>query len=153
LRDGPFGPGSAQLFVQPAQERPSTLQEDELEAQLHDIAMLDVLSNNADRKRTHLMLAADGRLRAIDNALTFLPYPRQRTALIELGGEALPPRSAERVQVLARDTARLESLHARLQRLLSDVEADAFVHRTTELADDPTYPVLDDWDGRPFEWW
>jgi len=32
-------------------------------------------------------------------------------------------------------------------------EVDAFGHRVAELAADPTYPLLDDWDGRPFEWW
>ena len=153
LRDAPFGPGSAQLFVEPASERPAAQAEDELEAQLHDIAALDVLVNNADRKRSHLMLVSDGRLRAIDNALTFLPYPRQRTALIALGGEPLPDATANRVQSLAGDAARLDALRTRLARLLSDVEVEAFVHRVKELADDPTYPVLDDWDGRPFEWW
>ena len=40
---------------------------------------------------------------AIDNALSFLPYPRQRTALISLGGSQLPSRLAKRVQGLAGD--------------------------------------------------
>jgi hypothetical protein len=153
LRDTPFGPGSAQLFVAPAQERVSGRDLEALEEQLRDIAALDVLINNADRKRSHLMLARDGRVRAIDNALSFLPYPRQRTALIALGGSPLADGLTRRLQAIAADTERLEPLRARLSRLLSGVEVDAFVNRVGELADDPTFPVLDDWDGRPFEWW
>lgn len=151
LRPGPFGPGSAQLFVAPAAEPPRRIAT--LERQLRDIATLDVLINNADRKRTHLMLARDGRIRAIDNALSFLPYPRQRTALISLGGDQLPDSTAAQLRALAADELRMRTLSTRLGRLLNDIETEAFAHRVAELADDPTYPVLDDWDGRPFEWW
>ncbi len=63
----------------------------DLEEQLRSLAALDVLINNADRKRAHLLLGDDGRVRGIDNALSFLAYPRQRTVLIELGGQPLPP--------------------------------------------------------------
>ena len=122
-------------------------------AQVREIAMLDALINNADRKRAHLMLGADMRMRAIDNALTFLPYPRQRTALIELGGSRLPRRTRRRLHALAADAEAMTALRTRLLRLLSVREVDAFVCRVEELDADPTYPVLDDWDGRPFEWW
>jgi hypothetical protein len=112
-----------------------------------------VLINNADRKRTHLLVIDGPSVRAIDNALSFLPYPRQRTALISLGGSQVPARLAKRVQNLAHDETRMAELRTRLGRLLSETEVDAFGHRVVELAQDPTYPVLDDWDGRPFEWW
>jgi hypothetical protein len=153
LRDGPFGPGSAQLFVHPANRRPSTAEAADLEMQLRDVAMLDVLVNNADRKRSHLLVTTAMCIAAIDNALTFLPYPRQRTALLSFGGSQLPQRTAQRVRDLARDAQRLDTLRAVLSALLSGREVTAFTHRVRELAADPTYPVLDDWDGRPFEWW
>jgi hypothetical protein len=153
LRDGPLGPGSVQLFVQTLEEAPGAEQTQPIEAQLHDIAALDVLVNNADRKRTHLMIGTDLRVRAIDNALTFLPYPRQRTALISLGGSALPAPTSARVGALATDAKRRHRLRRALTRLLSQAEVDAFAHRLDELAAEPYYPVLDDYDGRPFDWW
>ncbi len=153
LRDGPLGPGSVQLFVHVLEERLSAKQADRVEGQLRAVAALDVLINNADRKRTHLLVTDGPRIRAIDNALSFLPYPRQRTALIALGGSALPAHLARRVQRLAGDAARMTELLTRLRRLLNEAEVDAFSHRVAELAADPTYPVLDAWDGRPFEWW
>lgn len=153
LRDGPLGPGSLQLYVHPVTVAQDTGGVDTLEQQLREVAALDVLVNNADRKRAHLLVTSGPRVRAIDNALTFLPYPRQRTALIALGGSELPEETAGRLRALADDEPRLGELRARLARLLSAAEVDAFVHRVRELADDPVYPELDDWDGRPFEWW
>jgi len=153
LRDGPAGPGSLQLFVHAAKQRPAAEEVVSLEQQLRDVAALDALVNNADRKRSHLMITGGGWIRAIDNALTFLPYPRQRTALIALGGDALPHETAARVRALANESDRLDALQLRLSRLLSSTEVDAFAYRVMELAADPTYPKLDEWDGRPFEWW
>jgi hypothetical protein len=152
LRDGPHGPGSVQLFIHAAEEgeaQPVAA----LEEELRGLAALDVLINNADRKRAHLLLGDDGHLRGIDNALSFLPYPRQRTVLIQLGGEPVPPSVVERVQALAADRTRRSRLDNQLGRLLDDSEVIAFNERLDALAADPVYPPLDPWDGRPFEWW
>ena len=153
LRDGPLGPGSVQRFVHVLEQPLTPEQGSRLESQLRAVALLDVLINNADRKRTHLLVVDGPNVRAIDNALSFLPYPRQRTALISLGGSEVPPRLAKRLQDLAADETRMTALQTRLRRLLSEPEVVAFGHRVTELAADPIYPVLDAWDGRPFEWW
>jgi hypothetical protein len=152
LRDGPHGPGSMQLFVHGPLEGTNPIPE-ALEEQLRSLAALDVLINNADRKRAHLLLGDDGRIRGIDNALSFLPYPRQRTVLIELGGEPLPTLVAGRVRELASDGVRRATLRTELGCLLDRDEVAAFDERLDLLAAAPVYPVLDPWDGRPFEWW
>lgn len=153
LRDGPLGPGSVQQFVDVIDRELHDDEDELLDPRLRDIAALDVLVNNADRKRAHLLVTADGALRGIDHGLTFLPYPRQRTVLIDLGGTPLPSSTAAAVTSLAADRARRDALCARLSHLLAAPEVDAFSHRLRELAADPTYPLLDPWDGRPFEWW
>jgi len=153
VRDGPLGSGSLQLFVDVAERELEETDAELLDPLLRNVAALDVLVNNADRKRAHLLVTRDGRLRGIDHGLTFLQYPRQRTVLIDLGGTPLPSATASRVAALARDPARRDGLRSRLLRLLSPPEVDAFGHRLAELAADPVYPVLDPWDGRPFEWW
>jgi hypothetical protein len=152
LRDGPHGPGSVQLFVHsPAQDTQPPAAT--LEEQLRSLAALDVLINNADRKRAHLLLSDDGRIRGIDNALSFLAYPRQRTVLIELGGQPLAEPVARRVGELAADDERRTHLRTELVRLLERGEVAAFEGRLDELAAAQVYPALDPWDGRPFEWW
>jgi hypothetical protein len=152
LRDGPHGPGSVQLYIHSGEEPQPDRAAPDLEAQLRRLAMFDILANNADRKQAHLLVDGGGHLWGIDNALTFLPYPRQRTVLLELGGSDLDPDDVELVRRLRDGDARA-GLRAALLRLLSPAEVDAFEGRLEELAAHPWYPRLDDWDGRPFEWW
>ena len=152
LRRGPHGPGSLQRFVHYRDEPLSREEAASVEAELPVLAAFDVLANNADRKRAHLLVSRDARLWGIDNALTFLPYPRQRTVLIDLGGEPVPDAVATRLAALADDTAARRALRDALGLLIADEEADATDARIAELAAEPRFPVLDDWDGRPFEW-
>jgi len=125
LRDGPLGPGSVQRFVHVLDEALTAERAGTLDSQLRAVAVLDVLINNADRKRTHLLVVNGPSVKAIDNALSFLPYPRQRTALISLGGSPLPARLAKRVRDLAGDETRMTALRSRLRRLLSEAEVEA----------------------------
>lgn len=152
LREGPLGPGSVQLFIDVIDRELSGAEDEALDPLLRAMAALDVLVNNADRKQAHLLVTPDASLRGIDHGLTFLPYPRQRTVLIDLGGTPLPSGVAARVGALAEDSS-LAALRSRLGRLLGAPEVDAFAARVRELAADPVYPLLDPWDGRPFEWW
>jgi hypothetical protein len=152
LLDGPAGPGSAQLFVDAAERRPLTPEREALEQRLPLLATLDALVNNADRKSAHLLVSRDMRLWGIDNGLSFLPYPRQRTVLLQLGGTPLPEEAATAVRALQCDQRRRTRLRRQLLQLLAAEEVEAFLCRLAELAATPVYPILDPWDGRPFEW-
>jgi uncharacterized repeat protein (TIGR03843 family) len=74
IRDGPHGEGSFQWFV-PADHRQHyfTIHEqlEHVHEQLREIAVLDVLANNTDRKSGHCLLTSDDRtgdrVWAIDN--------------------------------------------------------------------------------------
>jgi uncharacterized repeat protein (TIGR03843 family) len=153
LRDGPYGPGSIQLFIHAGDEPLADAGAEGLEAQLRTLAAFDVIANNADRKRAHLLVDSQAKLWGIDNALTFLPYPHQRTVLIELGGSDLPATDSATLSRFRDDSVRRASLRQALGNLLEPREVDAFDARLEELATDPWYPRLDDWEGRPFEWW
>src|SRR5581483_1423353 len=63
LREGPLGPGSAQLFVDVVDRQLSDDEESALDPPLRELAALDVLVNNADRKQAHLLVRSDGALR------------------------------------------------------------------------------------------
>ena len=51
----------------------------------------DVVSNNADRKGGHCLLAPDGTIYGIDNGLCFHVEPKLRTVIWDFAGEPLPP--------------------------------------------------------------
>ncbi|HEX6492749.1 MAG TPA: hypothetical protein VF112_04520 [Candidatus Dormibacteraeota bacterium] len=152
LRDGPAGPGSLQLFIDAAERRPRNREREALEERLPSLAALDALINNADRKSAHLLVSKEMRLWGIDNGLSFLPYPRQRTVLLRLGGTPLPDEAAAAVTALQHDRRRRSRLRRQLLHLLAAEEVEAFCNRLAELAATPVYPMLDPWDGRPFEW-
>lgn len=151
--DGPFGTGCLQLFVHRLQKKLPEGEYGDLETQLRELAAFDVISNNADRKQAHMLIDESFHLYGIDNALTFLPYPRQRTVLLELGGSEFPKTAQDAVQRLAQDRVALNRLRAGCEELLSREEISATVDRIQALAAAPQYPELDPLDGRPFEWW
>ncbi|GAC1338823.1 MAG: hypothetical protein NVSMB29_05190 [Candidatus Dormibacteria bacterium] len=152
VRDGPLGPGSVQQFIDVVDRRLSADEQRALDPSLRRVAALDVLLNNADRKSAHLLVAEAG-VFAIDNALSFLPFPRQRTVLLELGGARFPGPVRAAITALAGDAARRGRLRQHLRRLLHGSEVAAFERRLDALVTSPVYPELDPWEGRPFEWW
>ncbi len=57
---------------------------------LQRICLFDLVANNADRKAGHCLLGPDGRVYAIDNALTFHAEPKLRTVIWDFSGEPIP---------------------------------------------------------------
>ena len=153
LRDGPYGPGSVQLFVE-AQEEMNffTIQDDaRYTGDLKRLAALDVICNNADRKAGHCLLDRDGRLWAIDNALTFHVEPKLRTVIWDFAGMPLPSR-------ILSDLRRLlgllgeppEELCRVLERLLSKGEIAALAQRVQDLLGVRRYPEPGPWRAVPW---
>jgi len=149
--DAPLGPGSLQEFI-PSPGPELVLDRVRVESSLRGMAALDVLINNADRKQAHLLVDQMGALRGIDHGVTFHPEFKLRTALMNLGGTLVPSEWLEPIEELLADEGRLTQLRRSLRRLLRPVEIRAFEQRAQELLASRTYPILDEWFGRPFEW-
>lgn len=150
-REAPLGPGSVQALV-PEPGPDLVLEQARMELQLRGLAALDVLINNADRKRAHLLVDPGGELRAIDHGVTFHREFKLRTVLLELGGSEVPREALAAISSLLADPARLAALRRRLRRLLDAGEVEAFELRARELVGAGRYPRLNEWYGRPFEW-
>ena len=116
LREGPFGEGMCQLWIDhdpeagvvnivPRDQVPQgwrTVLEaydadgDEVtlihadDDQLRRIAVFDTIVNNADRKGGHVLLAGDGQVHGIDHGLTFHEDDKLRTVLWGWAGEPIP---------------------------------------------------------------
>ena len=146
IRDGPLGEGSYQWFVD-ADHREhyfTILERDEsLHGQLRDIAVLDILANNTDRKSGHCLLAHD-RVWAIDNGLCFSAPFKLRTVIWEFAGEPIDDELLARVAIL------VERVPVDVAALLDDDEVEAIRHRATRLVTERVFPH--DETGRRYPW-
>jgi uncharacterized repeat protein (TIGR03843 family) len=142
LRQGPHGLGSLQLFVQ-AQEGVHffTIQKDKAyTSRLKRLAAFDAVTNNADRKAGHCLVDGEGRLWAIDNALTFHAEPKLRTVIWDFVGQPLPQQILNDLKELDDVLVENSSLNLAMQSLLSDKEMAAFRRRLHRLLRDRRFP-------------
>ena len=146
--EGPFGPGSVQLFVEEDMEHHYfTIRDDPSHhTWLSRLATFDVVANNSDRKSGHVLLA-DGRLWAIDHGLCFHEEDKLRTVIWDLAGEEL---SADITAALKDVTERgLEEL----ADLLSPLEVAITAQRAADLLDLGFLPFPDeDAPWPPYPW-
>lgn len=169
LRDGPYGEGMCQLWIEPsageAGEGLLALVEGEEPAEgwkaigfaevgegetallvhadderLRRLAVLDAVINNADRKGGHLLPTGEGRLYGIDHGVTFNAENKLRTLLWGWAGE---PLTAEAVEVLTslRDAlAPGEPLATRLAELVTAAEIEATRGRIAAMLTSGRHP-------------
>jgi uncharacterized repeat protein (TIGR03843 family) len=148
-RDGPYGAGSLQLYVE---ADPQVTAFDLLDAQepaLRRVAAFDVVVNNADRKAGHTLRADDGRVWAIDHGVCFHVEPKLRTVLWEFAGERLDAAVLEALGRLAEELGLRERLGA-LRGLLAGEEIAALAARAERLARTGRLPHPGP--GRPYPW-
>ena len=91
--DGPFGPGSLQLFVEAdyAEHYFTLFESGSHEAMLRTMCAFDIVANNADRKSGHCLWVPGDRIYAIDHGLTFHAEPKLRTVIWDFGQEPIAP--------------------------------------------------------------
>ncbi len=147
LRDGPFGEGSVQWFVDvDHRQHYFTIHEErpDLHDTLRGIALFDLVANNTDRKSGHVLIDGEDHIWGIDHGLCFSADFKLRTVVWEFGGETVDPALTDAIQPLA-DRVPLE-----IATLLSDDEVDAIQERAQWVIANPTFPV--DQSGRRYPW-
>lgn len=154
LRDGPYGEGMCQLWIEALPEADGdgllALVEGEEPAEgwkaigfaevgegetallvhaddvrLRRLAVLDAVINNADRKGGHLLPADEGRLYGIDHGVTFNAENKLRTLLWGWAGESLTPEAVEVLTSLRDGLVPGAPLATRLAELITTAEIDA----------------------------
>jgi uncharacterized repeat protein (TIGR03843 family) len=136
-REGPLGEGALQRFIEADFEQHYfTLREDGAHhEQLRRICAFDLVTNNADRKSGHCLLAPDGTIYGIDNGLCFHVEPKLRTVIWDFAGEPIP-------EPIVEDLSRLveKGLPPALTRLLEPAERQALLARMRALANAGSFP-------------
>jgi len=106
MRDGPFGPGMVQLWIELDSEVDLiALSRRSDHAGLREMAVFDAVVNNADRKIGHLLPVPDGHLYGCDHGVCFAEDYKLRTVLWQWRGKTLPRHSVDALRRLADDMA------------------------------------------------
>ncbi|MFZ3571560.1 SCO1664 family protein [Streptomyces sp. BH097] len=163
LRDGPYGEGMCQLWVDgpddeaEGQELLALVDREEPEegwkaigfaevgegrtallvhrddARLRRLSVLDAVINNGDRKGGHLLVDADGHLFGIDHGVTFNAEDKLRTLLWGWAGEPLTEEATVALEGLRVALGEGEPLAARLGELITSAEVEAVRERVADL--------------------
>jgi uncharacterized repeat protein (TIGR03843 family) len=149
VRDGPLGVGSLQLYVDADAEVTAFELLAAGNASLPRIAAFDVVTNNADRKAGHCLLAEDEHVWAIDHGLCFHVEPKLRTVLWDLAGRRLEAGDKADLEALAAE-ATGGGLGGRLAALLEAGEVAAVAERALALARVGKLPAPSG--GRAYPW-
>jgi hypothetical protein len=139
LRDGPYGDGMLQAFVEidPSVDVVAMVVDDD--PRLRRMAVFDAAVNNTDRKGGHILPVDGGRhVHGVDHGVTFSVVPKLRTVLWGWRGEPLQDDERAGLERL-RDALR-GTLAEELLELLDRREIVATRRRVEQLLTDGRFP-------------
>ncbi len=150
LRDGPFGEGMVQAFIEADPEVDVVTMVVSDDHRLRRMAVLDAVMNNTDRKGGHILpVDGGGHVYGVDHGVTFSPVPKLRTVLWGWRGR---PLEADEMEGLERVRNALSGeLAVTLAGLLSRLEIRATTRRTEALLASGRFPYPSpDWPAVPW---
>lgn len=149
LRDGPYGTGMVQKWIDidPTVDLMDFYQGNS--AKLRQLALLDIVTNNTDRKIGHLIPVEGGHLYGCDHGVTFHVDDKLRTVLWQWAGQ---PFTSEESSLLnqARDLFTGEKLEI-ISGLIEGDEIMATIARIDRALIEESFPVPNpDWPAVPW---
>jgi hypothetical protein len=146
LRDGPYGPGMVQAWIDIDTNIDLMTYFQKDDPQLRQLALFDAILNNTDRKIGHLLPTVDGHLYACDHGVTFHEEDKLRTVLWQWAGENL---NDDEISLLQKATSILSSNV--FEELLTENEIKAAINRVNRIVQDGRYPEpSEDWPAVPW---
>ena len=151
IRDGPYGIGSLQQFIDADLETNYfTIREDQPE-ELKKIAVFDLLANNADRKASHCFADNRKHIWSIDHGLTFHRHWKLRTVIWDFVDQNIPETILKQLQLL-KNAFNIKSPEiVVLQAILDQTESEALENRLDSLLQIQKFPQPDN-DRRNVPW-
>ena len=146
IRDGPYGVGSVQEFIEHDPKENYYTLGGEFADQLRVVCCFDMVANSTDRKPNHLIISPDGKLWSIDHGLTFHSDVKIRTVIWDFGGDPIPDTLLDSLtEFQARLNGPEKSMPNRfleLLALLDPAEREALKGRLEWVLTERTYPGL-----------
>ncbi|MFC2014959.1 SCO1664 family protein [Chloroflexota bacterium] len=152
IRDGPYGVGSVQWFVEANHRDDYESLRTRYLSQLQQVAIFDYLVNNADRKAGHCLEGQDGKLWMVDHGLTFNAVPKLRTVIWNFSGQPVPTKIVSDVAALQQKLTLDKSFRQALSRLLAVSEIEALEIRIKRIVENPVFPYPESRRSVPWPW-
>jgi uncharacterized repeat protein (TIGR03843 family) len=148
LRDGPFGLGMVQQWIDIDESIDLALYYREDNPNLRRMALFDAVINNTDRKIGHLLPVIDGNLFGCDHGVTFHEDDKLRTVIWQF---AMLKLTDEEVKTLGNLVSTLQGESKELLNLITEIEFDALITRIDRLIESGTFPSpSEDWPAVPW---
>lgn len=145
--DGPYGPGSLQLFIEHDPEYHYFNFRKQDRQRLRPVVLFDLVINNADRKGSHVLFDSNKHLWLIDHGICFHVENKLRTVIWDFANESIPADLVkdlkELIEKLIPDMNDPTSLVSELSAYINPMEIAALVNRTNGLLRIKKFPNPD----------
>lgn len=146
LRDGPFGLGMVQQWIEIDRTVDVVEFGQSEDRQLRKLALFDSIINNTDRKYGHLLIDSDKKLFGCDHGVSFHSQNKLRTVIWQFAGQKF---TTEEMALLER--TREVDFNGVFENYLTDIEVSAFLDRINALILSGTFPFpSDEWPAIPW---
>jgi uncharacterized repeat protein (TIGR03843 family) len=148
----PLGPGSLQLFIEHDPEYHYFNFTAADRQRLRPVVLFDLLTNNADRKASHVLFDAERNIWLIDHGICFHVEDKLRTVIWDFAGEPIPDNLCEDLLHLFTDLSPQEGsapelpgsqLAVSLKPYLNAGEISALAERASRLVSTGRFPNPD----------
>ena len=147
LRDGPYGVGMVQEWIDIDESIDLSIFFSSDEPALRSMAIFDAIINNTDRKIGHLLPTSSGHLYGCDHGVTFHTQDKLRTVLWQWSGD---PLTTDELSMLRGALGMLES-EIDLALYLTQAEREALLMRVQRLITTALMPIPNpDWPAVPW---
>jgi hypothetical protein len=144
LREGPFGSGAIQRWIDTSEEADVIAIAQSDDSQMRNLALFDIVINNADRKFGHILITSENRIFGCDHGVSFHKENKLRTVVWQFAEKPLNPMEIQQLNQLL---SRIDRKY--LLSYLSDDEIEAIFERTKGLLEvgrfsspNPNWPAV-----------
>lgn len=144
LREGPFGTGAIQKWIETSEEADVITIAHSNDTQMRNLALFDIVINNADRKFGHILITPEHRIFGCDHGVSLHKENKLRTVVWQFAEKLLQPAEVEQLNDLLSQIDRKY-----LSTYLSEDEIDAIFERTKNLLEagrfsspNPNWPAV-----------
>jgi hypothetical protein len=135
LREGPFGLGAVQEWIEVSEDVDVIEIAQSQDSQIRSLALFDAVINNADRKFGHILVTANRVVFGCDHGVSLHEESKLRTVIWQFTEMDL---NSEELQQISKLLAAIDRDY--LSTLLSATEIDALIERLNKLLQEGRFP-------------